>query len=187
MQHTVIVHFFAVDLNFKPNSYTFYGGNFVSAHEKCYCLSSCSLLLIFILLFPSISRFLAGATKFSCYYSKELPLLCFSSLALAISLLSASVKAQKFSRKKKKKKTRLCCVFSVQKSGWPCDLLPIRAGLECEISPIRLAGMGGRTDRRTDGHVNTNSSCIDRFPFSIVGKLLLRPICARESSPLIGN
>ena len=47
-----------------------------------------SLPLIFTLLASSISHFLTSAMKFSCFSSYEIFLLCFQSLALALSLLS---------------------------------------------------------------------------------------------------
>ena len=60
------------------------------------CLCSCSrflffffsffylLSLIFTLLATSISHFLTPATKFSCFSSNEIRLLCFSSVAVAL-------------------------------------------------------------------------------------------------------
>ena len=47
-----------------------------------------SLPLIFTLLAASISHFLTSAMKFSCFSSNDIFLLCFQSLALALSLLS---------------------------------------------------------------------------------------------------
>ena len=47
-----------------------------------------SLLLIFTLLAACISHFLTATMKFSCFSSNEIRLLCFKSLALALSLLS---------------------------------------------------------------------------------------------------
>ena len=47
-----------------------------------------SLSLIFTLLASNISHFLTAAMKFSCFSSDEIHLLCFESLALALSLLS---------------------------------------------------------------------------------------------------
>ena len=47
-----------------------------------------SLPLIFTLLAAGISHFLTAAMKFSCFSSNEIRVLCFQSLALALSLLS---------------------------------------------------------------------------------------------------
>ena len=65
--------------------------------RKC-CMFVCgrvhfffSLPLIFTLVAASISHFLTPAIKFSCFSSNEICLLCFLSLALALSLLSTSV------------------------------------------------------------------------------------------------
>ena len=116
---SVFVHFFPVDLNnynLKPNSYTFYGGNFVCAHEKCCCLCSCSSLLIFTLLFASIYRFLSGAIKFSCCSSNELPLLCFfisRSRSSSFSVIHVSVDIKIESKKK-----RGFVVSSLLLKGW---------------------------------------------------------------------
>ena len=50
-----------------------------------------SLPLIFTLVAASISHFLTPTIKFSCFSSNKICLLCFLSLALALSLLSTSV------------------------------------------------------------------------------------------------
>ena len=81
------VHFLAVVVvamwNFL-SSCTFCGENVLCAHKKFWCLFSCSLFFffllqkhIFTLLTASISHFLTAATKFSCYFSNEIRLLCF--------------------------------------------------------------------------------------------------------------
>ena len=59
-----------------------------------------SLPLIFTLVAASISHFLTSTIIFSCFSSNEICLLCFSSLALALSLLSTSVWTERLSRKK---------------------------------------------------------------------------------------
>ena len=55
----------------------------------CSCSPFSSLPLIFTLLVASISHFefLTAAIKFSCCFCNEMHILCFSSLALALSLL----------------------------------------------------------------------------------------------------
>ena len=84
MQHTFFVHFFAVvlhDYNEKLPGYTFYTllfTFFVAAAD--FHLGGRSPLL-----------FLTTAIKFSCFSSNEIGLLCFLSLALALSLLSMSM------------------------------------------------------------------------------------------------
>ena len=50
-----------------------------------------SLPLIFTLVAAGISHFLTPTTKFSCFSSKKICLLCFSSLALALSVIHVSV------------------------------------------------------------------------------------------------
>ena len=105
------VHFFAVvlyDYKVKLPSYTFYGGNVV-----CVPVHSFSLPLIFTLVAASISHFLTGAIKFSCYSSNKIGLLCFLSLALALSLLSTSMWTLKLSRKKE---LSLLLLFFISKS-----------------------------------------------------------------------
>ena len=59
-----------------------------------------SLPLIFTSVAASISHFLTTAIKFSRFSSNEIGLLCFLSLALALSLLSTLMQTLKFSRKK---------------------------------------------------------------------------------------
>ena len=59
------------------------------------------LPLIFTSLAANISHFLTTAKKFSCCVSNDICLLCFLSLALALSLLSTSAQTLKFSEKKR--------------------------------------------------------------------------------------
>ena len=47
-----------------------------------------SMPLIFTSMAAGISYFLTSVMKFSCFSSKEIRLLCFQSLALALSVLS---------------------------------------------------------------------------------------------------
>ena len=67
---------------------------------------------------------LVAAIKFSCYSSNEIGLLCFVffflSLALAFSVIHANVD---FKIKLKERIVFVVVVFSLQKSGWLCDLL----------------------------------------------------------------
>ena len=72
-----------------------------------------SLPLNFTLLAASISYFLTAAIKFSCYSSNEIGLLCFLSLALALSLLSTPIKTLKLSRKKE---SALLLLFFISKN-----------------------------------------------------------------------
>ena len=65
----------------------------VFTHPKFCCLCSCSLLFFhyrsFSLCWPSrISHFLTTTARVSYFSSNEIGLLCFESLALALSLLS---------------------------------------------------------------------------------------------------
>ena len=57
------------------------------------------LPLIFTLVVASISQFLTTAIKFSRFSSDEIGLLCFLSLALALSLFSTSIQTLKYSCK----------------------------------------------------------------------------------------
>ena len=67
-----------------------YGEIVVCANQRFCFLCSCSLLFFRwpLLAGSRISHFLTAAMKFSCFSSNEIPLLCFQSLALALSLLS---------------------------------------------------------------------------------------------------
>ena len=80
----------------KLPCYTFYGGNVV-----CVPVHFFSLPLIFTTVATSISHYLTTAIKFSGFSSNKIGLLCFLSLALALSLLSTSIKRLKLSQKKK--------------------------------------------------------------------------------------
>ena len=57
----------------------------------CFLFASFSLPLVFTLVPASVSHFLSAAIRVSCLSSNEISLLCFSSLALALSLLFMSV------------------------------------------------------------------------------------------------
>ena len=98
VQHTFFVHFFAIvlhDYKVKLPSYTFCGGNVV-----CVPVQFFSLPLNFTLVAASFSHFLTSAIKFLYCSTNEIGLLCFLSLALALSLLSTSMWTLKLSRKK---------------------------------------------------------------------------------------
>ena len=114
MQHTFIVHFIAIILhnyNAKlPDTSLLHvlpGKSFL-----CSC-SLFSLLLIFTLVFASISHFLTAAKKFSCFSFNKIGLLCFLSLTLDLSLLSSSMQTLKLSRKKE---LVLLLLFFISKS-----------------------------------------------------------------------
>ena len=72
-----------------------------------------SLPLKFTLVAASISHFLTTAIKLSCYSTNKIGLLCFLSLALALSLLSTSMKTLELSRKKE---SALLLLFFISKS-----------------------------------------------------------------------
>ena len=82
----VVLHDHNVKLGQKLPSYTFCGANVV-----CVPVAYFSLPLIFTLVAASISHFLTAAIEFSRYSSSKIGLLCFLSLALALSLLSTSM------------------------------------------------------------------------------------------------
>ena len=81
----VVLHDHNGKLGQKLPGYKFYGGNVV-----CVPVPFFSLPLIFTLA-ASNSHFLTVAIKFSPYSSNKIGLLCFLSLALALSLLSTSM------------------------------------------------------------------------------------------------
>ena len=96
MQHTFFVHFFVVvlhDYNEKLPETSWLHVLCAPVHFFCGCRS-----------FSPGGRqpllFLTAAIKFSCFSSNEIGLLCFLSLALALSLLSTLMQTLKFSRKK---------------------------------------------------------------------------------------
>ena len=101
------VHFFCTTTTWNSTWNAFYRG-IVCVPGRPFL----SLPLIFILVAASISHFLTAAIKLSCFSSNENGLLCFLSLALALSLLSTLIWILKFSRKK----TGLCCCFFLSKN-----------------------------------------------------------------------
>ena len=167
MQHAFFVHFFAVVLhNYKVKlpSCTFYGGNVV-----CVPVHSFSLPLIFTLVAASISHFLTGAIKFSCYSSNKIGLLCFLSLALALSLLSTSMWTLKLSRKKELSLLLLLFFISKSPSGYAIYRRNARVLEMQNFTPLTWAG------GRTYGRVRTIFSepkflgCIDnQIPLPMV-------------------
>ena len=97
MQYTFFVHFLPLLCITKTSNFLlthyFLWRNFCMCSAKVLLLVFLftlifSLPLIFTLLAASISHFLTATMKFSCFSSKEIRLLCFKSLALALSLLS---------------------------------------------------------------------------------------------------
>ena len=128
MKHTLSYIFFAVvlhdhnvKLGQKLPSYKFYGGNVV-----CVPVPFFSLPLIFTLVAVSISHFLTAAITFSPYSSNKIGLLCFLSLALALSLLCTSMQTLKLSRKKES--VLLLLFYYLLKSGLLYDLPRKREG-----------------------------------------------------------
>ena len=92
MQHTFIVHFIAIVLhNYNPKLPDTSLLHVLPRKSFLYSCSLVSLLLIFTLVFASISHFLTAAKKFSCFSFNKIGLLCFLSLTLALSLLSTSM------------------------------------------------------------------------------------------------
>ena len=106
VQHTFFVHFFAVVLQ----------DDNVKLPETSQLRGPVHFFLpplFFTWVTASISHFLTGAIKFSCYSSNKIGLLCFLSLALALSLLSTSMWTLKLSRKKE---SSLLLLFFISKS-----------------------------------------------------------------------
>ena len=136
LQHTFLVHFFAVVLH-DDNVKLPETSELHVLWRKC-CMWSSSLFslpLIFTLVAASISHFLTAAIKFSRYSSNEIGLLCFLSLALALSLLSTPIKTLKLSRKKE---SALLLLFFISKSpGGYVMYRRTREYLKCKI-PTRL-------------------------------------------------
>ena len=92
MQHTFIVHFIAIVLhNYNAKLPDTSLLHVLPRKSFLYSCSLVSLLLIFTLVFASISHFLTAAKKFSCFSFNKIGLLCFLSLTLALSLLSTSM------------------------------------------------------------------------------------------------
>ena len=89
--------------------------------------SRISLALIFTLEAASMCHFLSASIKFSCFPSNEIRHLFILSFALAFSSVTQLSVDIGFSPKKKKK-LRFPVVFSLEKSGWPCDLPPKTRG-----------------------------------------------------------
>ena len=101
MQHTFIVHFIAIVLhNYNAKLPDTSLLHVLPRKSFLYSCSLLSLLLIFTLVFASISHFLTAAKKFSCFSFNKIGLLCFLSLTLALSLLSTSMQTLKLSQKK---------------------------------------------------------------------------------------
>ena len=80
----------------RPRYTTFYGRNVVRVPVRIFF--HCPL--IFTLVAVKTFHFRTAAIKFSCFSSKKISLLSFSSLALALSLLSTSMLTFKFNRSK---------------------------------------------------------------------------------------
>ena len=117
----VVLHDHNVKLGQKLPSYKFYGGNVV-----CVPVPFFSLPLIFTLVAASNSHFLTAAITFSPYSSNKIGLLCFLSLALALSSLCTSMQTLKLSRKKES--VLLLLFYYLLKSGLLYDLPPKREG-----------------------------------------------------------
>ena len=137
---------------------------------------SCSLFslpLIFTLVAAGISHFLTAAIKFSCYSSNESGVLCFLSLALALSLLSTPIKTLKLSRKKE---SALLMLFFISKSpGGYVMYRRTRGYFNAKFHP----GLHERVDVRIDDLLRTKISWIHRLPnFLTHGASLLNNLFA---------
>ena len=121
-----------------------------------------SLPLIFTLVAASISHFLIAAIKFACYSSSEIGLLCFLSLALALSLLSTSMIKIKW-----KERIAFVVVLSLKVRVAMRFTAETRGYLKCKISPR----LHERVDVRTDayGRFSQNQNFLDasitKFPY----------------------
>ena len=104
-----------------------------------------SLPLIFTLVASSISHFLTASIKFTCYSSNEIGLLCFLSLARALSLLSTAMETLKLSRKKE---SALLLLFFITKSPGGYAIYHRNARV-IELQNFTPAYMKGWTNVRT--------------------------------------
>ena len=119
-----------------------------------------SLPLIFTLVAGSTSHFLTTAIKLSCYSTNEISLLCFLSLALALSLLSTSMKTLQLSGKKE---STLLLLFFISKSPSGYAIYRRNARVP-EMQNFTLAYMKGCTyvRTRTDDFLRTKFSWMHR-------------------------
>ena len=137
----------------KLPSYTFYWGNFICGPVHVFrCRSFLTWWPLAFLVFSC-----TAAIKFSCYSSNEIGLLCFLSLALALSLLYTPIKTLKLIRKKE---SALLLLFFVSKSPaiW-CTAE--RAGTWNAKFHPRLPE---RVDVRRDDLLRTKISWMHRLP-----------------------
>ena len=124
-----------------------------------------SLPLIFTLVAGSTSHFLTTAIKLSCYSTNEISLLCFLSLALALSLLSTSMWTLKLSRKKELSLLLLLFFISKSPSGYAIYRRNARVP---EMQNFTLAYMKGCTYVRTRTDIFSEPNflgCIDNQIF----------------------
>ena len=132
----------------KLPCYTFDGGNVV-----CVSVHFFSLPLIFTSVAASISHFLTTAIKFSGFSSHKIGLLCFLSLAVALSLFSTLIKRLKLSQKKK---SPLLLLFFISKSPGGYAIYQRKARvLEMQSFTLRLRD---GVDTHTDNFVRTKIS-----------------------------
>ena len=119
-----------------------------------------SLPLKFTLVAASISHFLTTAIKLSCYSTNKIGLLCFLSLALALSLLSTSMKTLELSRKKESASLLL---FFISKSPGGYEIYRRNARVP-EMQNFTPAYMKGCTyvRTRTDNFLRTKFSWMHR-------------------------
>ena len=135
MQHTFIVHFIAIVLhNYNAKLPDTSLLHVLPRKSFLYSCSLVSLLLIFTLVFASISHFLTAAKKFSCFSFNKIGLLCFLSLTLALSLLSTSMQTLKLSQKKE---LALLLLFFFSLKVWVAMQFndEMQGCLKCKISP----------------------------------------------------
>ena len=146
---------------------------------------------IFTSLAAGIYHFLTAAVKFSFLSYNEIRLLCFQSLALALSLLSMWVWTSKITSKKTWLQLLLFFFFlfnpighaiSFQIKPWVAFGLPYLIELfNIGVPVVRTDWRsGGRAVGRTYGYLTTKISRMHRLPNFLNGGAPLRALRARE-------
>ena len=150
LQHTIFVHFFLpLFCTTRGRNFLVYT-RFIEETSYVFLFIFFSLALIFTLEAASMCHFLSASIKFSCFPSKEIRHLCILSFALAFSSVTQLSVDIRIQSKKKKKLLRFAVVFSLEKSGWPCDLPPKTRGCQkCELLAGSHEGVDVRPSVRT--------------------------------------